>query len=338
MEIITLKYIFSRTLLFKNSYFNFLNLTNQTKPLISMKTDKASRTAQYMALFRALETNRPRAKRLFNDPYAASFLDSGLKTATKISNFPVLRELIQKIIQQKVPGAFSSGLARTKYIDDLLQETIDNGVKQVIILGAGFDTRALRLDFLKQVSVIEIDHPNTAKLKLDTLKESFKKLPDNIKYLQIDFNKESLEDLAINHSIDFSIPTTIIWEGVTNYLDKHAIDSTFKFAESFSKESYIIFTYVNNMVLDQPNKFYGAEKLLKDLAEIEEHWTFGFKPEELKDYLIKYNYILLEDLGAAAYREKYIPERNEKGYEFYRVAFAVKHSLKYGKTTLLNQR
>jgi hypothetical protein len=63
---------------------------------------------------------------------------------------------------------------------------------------------------------------------------------------------------------------------------------------------------------------------LKDLNAPEERWTFGFKPEELSAYLQQYNYVLPEDSGASDYRDKYLPDRPEKGYEFYRVAFASK--------------
>lgn len=289
-----------------------------------MKVDKASKTAQYMALFRALETTRPPDKRLFIDPYAELFLDNGLKRAVNFSRFPFVRKIIQRIIHKRIPGAYTSGLARTKYIDDLLKRAIDKGVRQVIILGAGFDTRALRLEFLQSIPVIEIDHPNTAKFKLGTLQGKLGKLPGNVRYYQIDFNEQSLDELAVHRHIDFSIPTAIIWEGVTNYLSAQAIDGTFGFVQKFAKGSFIIFTYVHQLVLDDPQSFFGAEKLLNDLAEIEEHWTFGFDPDELAEYLERYDLRLLEDLGATEYRDKYLPDRPERGYEFYRTAFARK--------------
>jgi methyltransferase (TIGR00027 family) len=291
-----------------------------------MKANRASRTAQYMALFRAIETVRPSHNRLFVDPYAKIFLDDGLKRAIKLSTLPFIGRFVLKIIQSRGPGALSSGIARTKYIDDLLQETIRNGVKQVIILGAGFDTRGLRLDFLGSVPVIEIDHPDTAKFKIEKLKETLGQLPSNVSYFQIDFNKQSLEELARDHHLDFNIPTTIIWEGVTNYLTQQAFDKTLEFVKKFTIGSYIIFTYVNKLVLDNPQSFIGTEKVFKNLRKNEECWTLGFKPEELSGYLARFHLVLLEDLGAAEYRDRYMPDRKEilKGYEFYRVAFATR--------------
>jgi methyltransferase (TIGR00027 family) len=289
-----------------------------------MKADKTSRTAQYMALFRALETKRPANNRLFSDPYALNFLDSKLRLATRLSQYPFFRNYIQNTIQKKIPGAFSSGIARTKYIDDLLQKAIQDGVKQVIILGAGFDTRALRLDFLKSVSVIEIDHPNTSNFKIQTYKNRLGLLPENVQFLQIDFNKQDLDQLALQHNIDFSLPTAVIWEGVTNYLSAEAIKGTFGFISKFAQNSHIIFTYVHRDILENPESFLGGEKLLNDLNQLEEKWTFGFLPNELPNYLNQFNIKLIEDLGANDYRNKYLPKRTENGYEFYRTAIGIK--------------
>ena len=127
-----------------------------------MKNDTPSRTAQYMAFFRVIETTNSGHDRLFDHPYATSFLDRGLKLLVNVSSIPLIGKIIPKILQMKAPGALSSGVARTAYIDELLLQTINDGTKQVIILGAGFDTRALRLKFLDKIPVIEIDHPNTA--------------------------------------------------------------------------------------------------------------------------------------------------------------------------------
>jgi hypothetical protein len=186
-----------------------------------------------------------------------------------------VRQNLQKTIQKKIPGALSSGIARTRYIDDLLELTVEQGIQQVIIPGAGFDTRALRLAALQSIPVIEIDHPNTSRKKLQTLTKHLRRLPEHVHI------------------------------GGTS-------------------GSYIIFTYVHSQVLTNPQAFFGAPRLLDDLANIEEKWTFGFNPEELSGYLGNFQFSLLEDSGASQYRNRYLPDRTERGYEFYRVAFAKK--------------
>ncbi|HMH21503.1 MAG TPA: SAM-dependent methyltransferase [Puia sp.] len=292
-----------------------------------MKANKASRTAQYMALYRALETRRPPKNRLFSDPYAIHFLDKGFQLACRACSILPLESLFYRIIQRRMPGALASGLARTYYIDELLKRTIRAGARQVIILGAGFDTRALRLPILKNVPVIEIDHPDTARSKMNTLKKVLGgALPTHIRYLQTDFGRQGLAELFREQAIDLSIPTTFIWEGMTNYLQREAVGKVFALAGEFPAGSSIIFTYIDKKVLDQPSAFFGAERLLKDLDRIEEKWTCGFAPEELPEFLRPFHLQLVEDKGAEDYRENYIPERTRilKGYEFYRVAMAVR--------------
>jgi methyltransferase (TIGR00027 family) len=286
-----------------------------------MKDDVSSRTAQYMALFRALETTRPKNNRLFTDPFAINFLDNQFKLHVYLSKFiPGWRGMVEKQIRKRIPGALSSGLARTRYIDDLLQQTIEAGNQQVFILGAGFDTRCLRLPFLKTLKVIEIDHPLTAAYKLKRLSKRL--IPEKVFYHQIDFNKQSLDQLSAINNFNFSVPTTIIWEGVTNYLTQEAIDNTFDFLRRFTPGSTVIFTYVNKDVLEDPSRYEGAEKLLSDLNELEEEWLTGFDPAALPAYLNSYQFELVADESATSYRQRYLPERMEKGYEFYRVACA----------------
>jgi len=289
-----------------------------------MKANTASRTAQYMALFRALETNRPSGKRLFTDPYAVSFLTTGFKFVTQLSVIPFIRSLVYRIIRKRILGALSSGVARTRYIDELLQQAVRNGVKQVIILGAGYDTRALRLGFLRALPVIEIDHPSTAALKQERVKKSLGKLPENVRYIQTDFNERSLDQLAAEQQIDRTLPTVFVWEGVTNYLTADAVGATFAFMQQFARGTYVIFTYVDEKIIRYPAAFFGGEKLLEDLKQIEENWTFGLEPFLTRRYLDNFDMDLLEDYSAGEYRNHYLPERSEKGYEFYRVGFAVK--------------
>jgi methyltransferase (TIGR00027 family) len=289
-----------------------------------MKENTASRTAQYMALFRALESTLPHRRRLFNDVYAISFLDSGLKLAAFVSSIPLIGSIIPLIVQNKSAGAMSAGIARTKFIDDLLEGIVRKGINQVVILGAGFDTRAQRLPFLKNVAVIEIDHPDTSAFKVSKLKETLPDLPANVRYLQIDFNKQTLGELALKSKIDLNIPTVYIWEGVTNYLPKEAIDKTFSFVQKSAKGSSIIFTYINKKVLENPAAYRGVDKVKKYLEDSDERWQYGFNPEEMPAYLNNFGLVLKSDSGAEEFRTKYMGDRKNWnwGYEFYRVAVA----------------
>ena len=290
-----------------------------------MKENRASYTAQMMALYRAMETHRkPESGRLFTDPYAFCFLEGRLRLAARIAGIGAGQRWLYRYMQRRIPGALASGVARTRYIDDLLEQRLASGVKQVILPGAGFDTRALRLSAMEKVHVLEVDHPATSARKQVLLKKVAAMPPANVRYLKADFNRQSLAELFRQEGIIISRPTVVIWEGVTNYLERESVDEVMRLAGSFPKGSAIIFTYIHQRVLDEPGAWHGAERLIADLERIGEKWTCGFLPEELPGYLQRFGLRLMEDKGAAEYREKYMPDRTIllKGYEFYRVAVA----------------
>src|ERR1043165_405830 len=108
-----------------------------------MTPDAASRTAEFMALFRALESvRRPPPPRLFEDPYARRFVGPALRCVVAAATVPPLGSLIAAFIERRWPGAMTSAVARTRLIDDAVREALRDGVPQAVILGAGFDCRA----------------------------------------------------------------------------------------------------------------------------------------------------------------------------------------------------
>ena len=115
-----------------------------------------SRTARYMALFRALESARSK-ERLFEDRFAIYFLPFPMRAAARLARLPMIGELVERGIDARWPGTWSSAVARTRLIDDWLGEAITAGAGQVVILGAGFDCRALRLPALANLPVFEVD-------------------------------------------------------------------------------------------------------------------------------------------------------------------------------------
>jgi methyltransferase (TIGR00027 family) len=125
-----------------------------------MTASSTSRTAEYMALFRALESGRG-AARLFDDPLALGFLRPSLRAAVRLARVPLVGEVVPWLLDHRWPGARSSGVARTRFIDDAVESAIAGGIDQVVLLGAGFDARAQRLASMASVRVFELDRPPT---------------------------------------------------------------------------------------------------------------------------------------------------------------------------------
>src|SRR5262245_19392848 len=126
-----------------------------------MRPGHASRTAEQNALFHALESLRPARERLFDDPFARTFLTSPLAFVAGLGSVPGLRWLPPWIIDTRWPGVRSSVVARTRLIDDLISDCVAERVEQFVVLGAGFDSRAYRLPALRKLTVFEVDHPDT---------------------------------------------------------------------------------------------------------------------------------------------------------------------------------
>src|SRR5690242_18861096 len=105
----------------------------------------ASRTAEYVALYRALETIETRREPLFRDPFAQHLLTQSRARAYRLANRPWLRGVLEKYADWRAPGARTSAIGRTRFIDDVVRGEVARGVRQLVILGAGYDSRAHRL-------------------------------------------------------------------------------------------------------------------------------------------------------------------------------------------------
>jgi methyltransferase (TIGR00027 family) len=285
-----------------------------------MQPERFSRTAEYMALFRALESGRPAGRRLFYDPFAAGFLRAPL---ARVVRWSAASALLRPIIDFCWPGARSSGVARTRLIDDWIGAAVGGGAQQLIVLGAGFDSRAWRMPALADIPIFEVDHAATAAEKR---RRGFAGTGErsNLFAVVLDFDREQLTDALAAAGFDPMRRTVVVWEGVTNYLTAAAVHSTLAWVGNLAAGSKLIFTYVDRRMLDDPSRFAGAQTILRKVARAGEPWTFGFLPDALPQRLQSLGLLLEEDIGADDYRARYFgpKARKMRGYAFYRAALA----------------
>jgi methyltransferase (TIGR00027 family) len=288
--------------------------------MIGMREGEASRTAGYMALFRALEHARPAARRRISDPFARAFVDSRLRAVVTLGAVPGVGELVRQYIDRRWPGARTSAVARTRFIDEHAQAAIAAGIEQIVLLGAGFDSRPYRLQGWERVAIFEVDHPDTQARKRELLGA----LPSRVRFVPVDFDRDCVEVVLEAAGYDHGHPTLFIWEGVTNYLTETAVDSTLRWCARAAPSSLIVFTYVHRGVLDDAASFYGTARLFDTLAASGERWTFGLDPAGLASFLAARGFQLDEDVGAEEYRRRCYgsPSTAMRGYEFYRIACA----------------
>jgi len=289
-----------------------------------MQRREASRTAEYMALFRALESARPAERRLFEDRFARAFLRPRLRFVVGLARLPLLGRSVPALIDHRWPGARTSGVARTRFIDEVVEATLSVGTEQVVLLGAGFDARAYRIAAMTKATVFEVDHPATSAAKRRLVGAALGAVPRHVHFVTLDFNTEPLPNTMSAAGFDPNRRTLFVWEGVTNYLVEEAVEATLRWCASAAGGSAVVFTYVDRHVLDAPEAFAGTAKLFATLRESGERWTFGIDPSHLAGFLAQCGLMLDEDVGAVDYRGRYFGRAASgmRGYEFYRVAVA----------------
>jgi methyltransferase (TIGR00027 family) len=299
-------------------------IKNERSFFISVRRNHSSGTAEAMALFRALESQRPEALRLFTDPYAVYFLRPWLRVLVSLSRLPILGSLVPWLVDRNSPGARPSGVARTRLIDDLLGQALRDGLQQLVILGSGFDCRSMRSPAAELVQVFELDHPDTLRAKRDRLWRRLGSLPSHVRFVEVDFDRQQTRLVLQNAGFDWSRAAFVIWEGVTNYLSEGGVDATLRLVATMAPGTTIVFTYVHLAAVDGSGDFRGMRRLKRRLLRLGEPWTFGFNPPELPWYLEARGLHLIQDIGSVEYRRRYMQARGADlaGYEFYRAAVA----------------
>ena len=287
-----------------------------------MREGEGSRTAEYMALFRALETLGPPQRRLFADPLAASFLTAPLAQVVWVARVPLLRSVVTSLIDRRYPGPRPSAVARTKVLDDAVTAAVAGGVEQLVVLGAGYDSRAYRLPGCAQVQVFEVDHPDTQVVKQRVLARALGQLPAHVRFVAVDFDHDDLAVALDRAGFRAGRPTFVLWEGVASYLTSEAVDATVRWAHDATGEhSELAFTYVHRGLIEGTVAFPHAEGWVHSVAAAGEPFVFGFDPAELPAYLAERGWAQLEDISTTEALTRH--GRDPRGVPaFYRIARA----------------
>lgn len=266
------------------------------------KDEKASNTAGYTCFSRACAT-REKDERFRGPDYMAEiFLPTFAKV---ILNVPALRKAFMSKVAPS--GIYEYVLARTKLLDETFLDGLTNRVYQIVLLGAGMDTRALRFANQNQgTKIIELDIEKTQHPKIEILSRKQVDFPDELVFASIDFNKQSISDVLMNAGYQRNQQSLFLWEGVTMYLNSDAVDDTLAFIrESSRKGSRIAFDYIFASVLRQENKFYGEKEIFNTVSRAGEGWTFGIEAGKIEKYLTERGFKMVSH---------YTPSELEKRY------------------------
>jgi methyltransferase (TIGR00027 family) len=264
-------------------------------------------TAQGVAKQRLIETIAGPEKSVINDPYADKFvIGSGV---IKLMGHRLNVWLSSKL----APGFHEHLISRTRFIDDLIEKSAKEGIEQYVILGAGYDSRANRLNLPPSLKIFEVDQPEVSDIKLSKLPKDLPNL-ENITYVNVDFSYQSLSEQLLTAGFDQTKSTIFTLEGVSQYITKEAVSSTIQELSSITKDARSIFfmSYVDELLNKDPAACFGKgypnpskkANLIQNLsAKVGEPWISFYRAEEVESILEENGYsmkenVTLEDLNS----------------------------------------
>lgn len=289
-----------------------------------MQSDRPSHTAEMVCAWRALETLLPEAERIVADPYARAFVGQArgalLDLVERLG--PRARTALARQVDRVLQGTMTFVLARHRAIDELLAQS---PATQVVLLGAGYDSRAVRLEpALRGKTLFEVDHPATARRKAALSSKAFGDAPRaRTVHVAIDFERESIEDKLRAAGLEVGALTLWVWEGVSMYLEEPAVRATLDLVRRLSAPgSLLAFD-----VWCPPAE--GLRRITtRDLPSLafrlvySEPLVWGPPGERLEPFLREHGLALIESVDADALVARY-GRRRRGWFELSNMVFAV---------------
>jgi methyltransferase (TIGR00027 family) len=260
------------------------------------RTRLAESTAEGAAALRAAG-NRERDQAVRNPDFLARLLIAPRPSLTTFAKLPGSGRLVRAVAERRTPGSYYFEIARTRCMDEIVRAEVAAGVGQLVLLGAGYDSRAYRMRELDDVRTFEVDHPVTSGLKRKRLEAIFGEVPRHVAYVEVDFTRDDLGERLAAAGYADSEPSLFLLSGVAPYLPEEAVRETLGWVARQAPGSSIVFDYLWSEALEDPASFYGLRQLLRRVAEIGEELRSGIPRGRTREYLAELGLELESDLG-----------------------------------------
>jgi methyltransferase (TIGR00027 family) len=251
----------------------------------NMKPNEPSRTALIPARQRAAHQVLDHGSILY-DPFAMKILREDEKDVLQFANQHPLAS---------IGRLFTT--ARSRIAEDALSGAVARGIRQIVILGAGLDTFALRSPHgARQIRIYEVDHPATQAWKLERLAEAQLELPPSLVLVPVDFEQDDVREKLAAAGFQENSPAFFTWLGVVPYLTRDAIGRTLDFIASI-QNSEVVFDYM------EPPQAFAEEmrELVKErterLEKMDERWASHFDPAGIAAILHSHGFCDIEDIN-----------------------------------------
>jgi methyltransferase (TIGR00027 family) len=254
-----------------------------------------SRTAEMTCISRAMSFLESRPCYRSGDNLAVVLLPNLFRFLVHFSCF---RRALTRMVAPK--GIYEYVIARTRYIDDVFNQALSEHFSQIVIFGAGFDTRAVRFaDKAGNTRIFELDSPLTQRAKIDQYKKRGLRIPPNLTFVPIDFDRESLPAMFEEAGFDHDKRSLFLLEGLLMYLKAESVNATFQTIRAFGgKGSEVVFDYVYGSVLRREDLYYGEKDMIDTVDRVAEGWHFGIEKGKIEEFLGTYDMTLIEERKA----------------------------------------
>jgi methyltransferase (TIGR00027 family) len=250
-----------------------------------MKPNEPSRTALMIARQRAAHQLLDRGS-ILHDPFAIKILREDEKGVLQFTNAHPIASI----------GRLFTA-ARSRIAEDALSKAVEEGVRQIVILGAGLDTFALRNPHAAQkIRIYEVDHPATQAWKRQRLAEAQIALPPSLTFVPVDFERDDLRESLAAAGFQQDSPAFFTWLGVVPYLTQDAIDRTLGDISSI-QNAEVVFDYM------RPPEAFSEElkqieiKRAEQLENIGERSATRFEPVGIAAILRSHGFGAIEDIS-----------------------------------------
>ena len=265
-----------------------------------MKPDRPSATARRVAIQRAAHQILDE-RRVLDDPIAVRIL-GGSAVEAKI------REQERKFRHPFAVGLRAFLVARSRCAEDALAKSVEAGVDQYVVLGAGLDTFAYRNPFPK-LRVFEVDYPSTQEWKRGLLDRAKIVPPGSLTYVPVDFETQTLADRLRESGFQPDRPAFFSWLGVTMYLTREVVLSALRFVAERPHGSGVTCDY-----FVPPDELPWIARVFWQIVAWRvalhgEPWRTWFQPEDLAGELRRMGFTGIEDLDGPALNQRYFDGR-----------------------------
>ncbi len=257
----------------------------------------ASRTALAVAWLRAAHQVLDEPPLILEDPIALRLLGPGGADMVRA-----------RTAELQTPGARAwrgHVVLRSRYAEDRLGAAAVRGVRQYVVLGAGYDTFGYRQPaWAHTLRIFEVDQPASQRAKQSALAASSVEAPPNVAFVPVDFEAEALGDALRSAGVDWTAPVFFSWLGVMSYIGQEAADQVLRLVAAFPRSSEIVLTFA-------PRDAARLARTAAAVAMLGEPWRTFIDAAELVDKLRAFGFAETALLGPGEADARYFTDRSD---------------------------